>query len=288
VAGYRVPVLRREAGLDDDTLREIAALEARCLEHDGGRLKLEWRALRTRKQDDVNDLLWYEGDQLTGFCARYAFGDLPEATGMVDPAYRRRGIGRALLEALLTVCSEHGDEHVLLVAPRSSTGAKTLAERHGGVFHHAEHALVLTQLRGEGEADPHITLRLATARDAAAVADLIGSGFGESWPVDLDRASEVMLLAERGGHPIATVRVTTDDDGARGIYGFVVAPSLRGRGIGRDILRRICREALDGKAPYVHLEVEVANDRALNLYTSVGFGLQNTEDYYEIAVCPDG
>jgi hypothetical protein len=44
-------------GLSPGDLRELAGLETRVLAADGGRLKLEWRVLRTRAGQDVEDVL---------------------------------------------------------------------------------------------------------------------------------------------------------------------------------------------------------------------------------------
>jgi ribosomal protein S18 acetylase RimI-like enzyme len=65
-----------------------------------------------------------------------------------------------------------------------------------------------------------------------------------------------------------------------GIYGCVIHPDHQGHGIGRDVLHRLCRTARAHGATTVHLEVATDNDRALNLYTRLGFLPVTTEDYY--------
>ena len=114
------------------------------IEADGGRLKLEWGALRRRRGDRVEDLLWWEGDRLLGFLGIYGFGSSPELAGMVAPDARRRGIGTALLDSALRLCRERGDRRPLLIVPRSSVAGRRLALRRGGVLDHSEHALVLS------------------------------------------------------------------------------------------------------------------------------------------------
>jgi ribosomal protein S18 acetylase RimI-like enzyme len=59
-----------------------------------------------------------------------------------------------------------------------------------------------------------------------------------------------------------------------------VDPAWQGRGIGRDVLRRVCRELRDEGIQRIGLEVAVENDHALRLYTSLGFTQITTEDYY--------
>jgi ribosomal protein S18 acetylase RimI-like enzyme len=48
------------------------------------------------------------------------------------------------------------------------------------------------------------------------------------------------------------------------------------------VLHRMCRIALADGATAVDLEVATDNDRALNLYTSLGFRPVITEDYYAL------
>jgi ribosomal protein S18 acetylase RimI-like enzyme len=274
-------MLERSYGLSDAARGEIAELEARCRQVDGGRLKLEWGALSRRDPNAVNDLLWRSDGQLVGFCGRYGTGGhTPEATGMVDPSHRRHGIGTSLLRELLTLCREQGDRQVLLVTARSCADAKAMAERHRGAFDHAEHAMVLTELRGDGRSDPALALRTATREDVQALCDLLQPAFGGIMGLKVGEDPQPgTLVAERAHQVIATLRITYETE-SRGIYGFVVDPTLRGQGIGRDLLRRVCAQALSDGMSTVHLEVETNNDRALDLYTSVGFELQATEDYY--------
>ncbi len=126
-------------------------------------------------------------------------------------------------------------------------------------------------------------MRTATLADASELSRLLAAAFGEP-PIDLaDRLAEDSartVLVELEGAAVGTIRVTRDDDTA-GIYGFAVDPAWQGRGIGRDALRRVCRELRDEGIRRIGLEVAVENDHALGLYTSLGFNQTTTEDYYE-------
>jgi GNAT superfamily N-acetyltransferase len=108
-------------GLFPRDLRALAELEMRVSTSDGGRLKLEWAVLRARARQDVEDLLWWDGDRLLGFLGLYGFGPpTVEIAGMVDPSARRRRIATALLGAALPICRERGYQRALLVIPRGS------------------------------------------------------------------------------------------------------------------------------------------------------------------------
>ncbi|HUY58930.1 MAG TPA: GNAT family N-acetyltransferase [Solirubrobacteraceae bacterium] len=278
-------MLERAHGVTDAALEAIADLERRVVAADGGRLKLEWGVLRSPPTNDVRALLWWEHDELLGFLGIYGFGwPTLELAGMVDPERRRRGIGRALLEDALADCRARGCDRLLLVVPRVSLAGHDFAASMGAKREHSEHALTLSKRPADASADPALHLREATAADVDTLSQLFLDGFGDvhldsSRPLVDDRRRTLMI--DRGDKTIGTVAVTRDDDRGR-VYGFVVASEWRGRGIGREALRRACRELFDAGAHSVGLEVEVANDRALGLYTSVGFEPTATEDYYEL------
>lgn len=284
-------MLERSRGLSPAALTAIADLERRVVAVDGGRLKLEWNTLRNRPDHQVNDLLWWEreGEELLGFCGIYLFGgSTPEITGMVDPEHRRRGIATALLDAATECCRDRGVHRAFLLVPRGSTAGRELALRHGGVLDHSEHALVLDGEPSDGPSDPELSLRLARLEDLEPVERILKAAF--DWtPDDLpafltdNSGRERTLVVEQRGEPVGTVRITHDGD-TGGIYGFAVDPARQGRGIGRDVLRRCCRLLREEGMRRVGLEVAVENERALGLYTSIGFRPVTTEDYYALSL----
>lgn len=272
-------------GLSDSVLDAIAALEQRVVGCDGGRLKLEWGRLRGRSGEQVEDVLAWDGDALIGFAGLY--GPWPgsssiEIAGMVGPGHRRRGVGTALLDAILEVSAGLGVAEPLVIVPRGSVGGRALVHARGARLEHSEHALVLDAAPVDGPGDPLITMRTAQSADVAALLRVLSSGFGFA-PSDLaDRLVESdrrTLVIERDGKIVGTIAVSlVGEDG--GVFGFAVDPAWRGRGIGRDALRRACRDLFADGASQVGLEVAVENDRALHLYTSLGFTPVITEDYW--------
>ncbi len=276
-------------GLTPSQLEAIADLERRVVAHDGGRLKLEWARLRSRSGDRAEDVLAWDGDELVGFTGLYGPGPPSiEIAGMVEPTHRRRGIGDELLGEALGLCARLGVGEPLVIVPRQSVAGRALAHRHGGRLEHSEHALALIGDPADGASDPALSLRTARREDIAALLRILTTGFGHA-PADvaerLVEPTSRTLVAEHDGSVIATVRIEHGGDVTR-VYGFAVDPALRGRGIGRDVLRRVCRRARADGARGVELEVEVDNERALHLYTSLGFEPVTTEDYWAVAATP--
>ena len=282
-------MLTHTAGLSPAQLDAIAGLEQRVLAVDGGRLKLEWGTLRARAGDRVEDVLAWQAGRLVGFLGSYAFGGgPPELAGMVDPTARRRGVGGALLDAALALCAERGCAEVLLVVPRASPGGRALALSRGGAPSRSEHALVLSGRPGPGSYDAGLRLRAARPDDAPGIARLLAAGFGGVADDLLPRARRDLaatLVAEVAGTLVSALR-TQRDGAAADVHGFVVDPDRQGRGIGREVLRRVCDRLLDDGAKSVGLEVATDNERALGLYTSLGFRPVAVEDYYALATTP--
>jgi ribosomal protein S18 acetylase RimI-like enzyme len=278
-------VLDLAAGLTPRALDAIAELERQVVGADGGRLKLEWGRLRRRTGDRVEDLLWWDGDRLLGFLGIYGHQSEPELAGMVAPDARRRGIGTALLDAAVSLCRERGDQRPLLIVPRPSLAGRRLALRRGGTLDHSEHALLLSGDPVGGPSEPGLSLRPAGAADLPVIARLLEAGFGEPAPDELaerlDSPTERIAIVELSGAAVGTLRLTRDGHDGR-IYAFVIDPSRQGRGLGRAALRRACEQLRAEGARRIGLEVDVQNDRALGLYTSVGFTPVITEDYFAL------
>jgi ribosomal protein S18 acetylase RimI-like enzyme len=282
------PVVMDARGLGRTELDAIAGLERRVVAHDGGRLKLEWPSLESRPVGRVNDLLAWEGTTLAGFCGIYSFGGAePELALAVDPGCRRRGIGSALLSRSLELLRARHAPSALLVSPRATDAGRRFAEAKGATFAHAEHHM---ELDGPPAGPPPprpstegLRVREATEADRDAVLGVLAEAFGRDAGTAADSGPrDLALVVERGDAVVGALRLSLEDQSA-GVYGFGVRSELRGQGIGRAALYEVCLEARRRGAKTVTLEVETENDHALGLYTSVGFELRTTEDYFRLA-----
>jgi ribosomal protein S18 acetylase RimI-like enzyme len=281
-------VLTAAAGLADHDLAAIADLEQRVVAHDGGRLKLEWSVLRSRSGNRVDDLLWWDDDNLLGFLGIYQFGgSKPEFAGMVDPTARRAGVGTALLTGARRLTRDRGGQSALIVVPRSTPAGAGFALSQGAVLEHSEHHMELVGTPSGRPLHSDIRVRTATPADVDEIGRILSEAFDEprdSTPITLDDTSDQQLVVERSGAVVGALRLNSDD-GVTGIYGLAVDPRLQGQGIGRDVLGRVGHDLRSRDSTHrVTLEVSTINERALGLYTSVGFERRTTEDYYEIGL----
>jgi predicted N-acetyltransferase YhbS len=186
----------------------------------------------------------------------------------VDPAARRRGVGRALLAAAERALAALGAGEVLLAGngPQYAwpgidvryTPAVCLAMATG--YEHDRTAWNMTAdlsdsspaVRDPGPAEARlaaagITVRRATPDDAAALADFAREHFSSGWAVE---------IADSLDRPRAGCHVATRDDEVLGFaaYGSSrpswfgptgTAPEAQGSGIGGVLLRRCLRDQRD-------------------------------------------
>jgi ribosomal protein S18 acetylase RimI-like enzyme len=285
-------VLTALTALGDRELAAIADLERRVVAADGGRLKLEYTVLRNRNRNRngrrVTDFLWHEAGTLVGFCGLYAFGPEVEIGGMIDPAWRRRGIGTALLRAALPLATDDDRTAALLVTPRTTPAGRAFAVHHHGTLDHSEHFLVLEGTPTAPSRHADVVIRDAVRADAAELARILAVAFGDDpreFTLVLDDQTQRQLVLERAGTVIGAIRVSGDAEGM-GVYGFAIEPSLQGHGIGRSVLARVCADLRAAGVPHVTIEVAVDNDNALGLYASLGFRQRATEDYFAVRRTP--
>jgi ribosomal-protein-alanine N-acetyltransferase len=99
-------------------------------------------------------------------------------------------------------------------------------------------------------------------------------------------AGNTALVCVRGGRIVA-YGVLMHAPGEAQILNVTVAADVRGRGLGRELVRRFVRAAECDGAQQVFLEVRCSNDAAIGLYRSEGFVPVARRAGYYPAATPD-
>ncbi|MBV1857460.1 MAG: GNAT family N-acetyltransferase [Nannocystaceae bacterium] len=204
----------------------------------------------------------------------------------VDPAYRRRGIGRRLLSEV----EVQGEAPILQCnSQRSWATANEALERAGFHVAHTEHLMRLEQAPPSLSAPPAFTVRKATESDDSDWMALHRRGYGHREdffplePADLvaerGRPGFVLLLAERDKEPIGLCHGLHHDEREGLINSVVVAPEHRRQGIGAALVLAVIGR-LRASRPVVTLNVQSTNTPAIGLYKQIGF-----TTYDEILTC---
>jgi len=280
--------LVRCQGLDASELAEIKQLAELCNQHEGLDLKLNWSTLRSRPVDTVNDFLFYADGQLVGFLPLFSFNAQEgEISGMVHPAYRRRGIFTQLFEAARQESVSRGLSTLLLIVEQASPAGQAFAKGLSTTYDHSEYKMVLGEPQLSAVLSERLLFRVARSADLPLLSRITAQAF--AMPDDainytdqlLGQPNQYYYVGEIDGVVIGKIDVFLTDEAAL-ILGFVVVPELRGQGYGRQILTHTVQELVNMGRQNVWLEVLTENRRALSLYQSCGFNETGSYDYYRL------
>jgi len=265
-----------------EELKAIKALQKEVEAHDHLEMKLNWEMLEDRESNEY-DFLHYENDELVAFLGLYGFGSTVEVTGMVKPNSRREGHFTRLFDEVMSTVSKLGFTKILMNAPASSEAAKAFLQMKGAIYSFTEHQMQWQPV--ELPEATGFTLRPAEDRDRELRVQLDIKAFGLTREDSLATEGRItaepdtdLWMIEVEGEPVGKVRVKREE-GQAWIYGFAILPEHQGKGIGRNVLRRVVKDQSEGGYS-VHLEVEATNAHALRLYESVGFKVHHAQDYY--------
>jgi [ribosomal protein S18]-alanine N-acetyltransferase len=126
--------------------------------------------------------------------------------------------------------------------------------------------------------------RAMMLNDVEAVVTIERSSYGFPWTTEVFRACIqvgyhcAVLEVE---HEVVGYTVMSVEAGAAHILNLCIAPTLRGRCLGRAALQYLIAVARDKEVERICLEVRPTNDRAQRLYQSAGFTqIGRRKNYY--------
>ena len=282
-----VRAIRRLTAEDRSAIRALAAA---CRQHEPGLDLPLYRAPARPASGETDNVGYYRDGVLVGL-ANLTPGTEIEVQGMVHPAQRRQGIGRALLRVAQREGRQRGASSLVLVCERAAPSGQAFARAVGAVYRDAEHRMELDRGAYAQRHAPPMTLTIERAgmQDLETLVALrLTSRQG---PEDLARAwvarwlrqaNQRFYIGRLQGEPVGMLRLSMDAP-AVFVQSFTVRPEHRGRGYGRQILV----QALDlliaeDRAP-IMIEVATDNEVALSLYESCGFRPVATYLYYSVS-----
>lgn len=273
-------------GVSDGDRAEIEALIARCAHADGGDPKIAVPSPSLGADSVDCAFFFHEDDALIGY---FAF-DGSEISGVVDPAQRRRGIGRTLLTAALEVARRQGLATLTLITEERCEAGLAFARDAGAKKAFSEHRMVLGELLPGPPALPGFTLRAADLGDLDELVRLMEQIFDEpAAPVrvalrrELTTPGERFYLARIGELAVGCFKAVFAGPRVF-LYAFGVVPAWRRLGLGWTMLAQakaaLCSEA----GCSLGLEVETHNLGAIALYRAAGFRITTTYGYHALVV----
>jgi ribosomal protein S18 acetylase RimI-like enzyme len=278
-------------GLSAQQVSQVRALASVCEARDEYSMeaRLDLGTLETRPEGSVSDVLWYESGQLVGFAGMNSYGDPSEveASILVHPEFRRRGLGRAIARAVMRECQKWGVRRLLFVVPQESREGAEFARTMGTQHSHSEYTMDLDVTRIpslERALDP-VELRPAGTEDVPIMAAIVASAFAEPTQEEeqalvrlMKDPSRTTYLATQDGRPVGVIQSAVSDGRAFVVH-FAVRPEMQGKGIGGQMLLAIVHGLQNSGSQRITIEVETDNRNALSLYERCGFVTVGATDY---------
>ena len=275
--------MRTKHGLTKEDLIEVKRLIERCNRHENLDLPFNLEA----GHGPPNQFLAYEDKHLVGAAGLQGNREV-EVCLVVDPNYRRRGIGRSLLQTVSEELKRRGLASFLLVCEETSRSGRAFVKAVGAQYRFSEYRMRLDPRnvpRPRSAAEP-IRVRQADARDIDVLVQLISTSFGRSADQerarvarDLQRSTHRFLIALANEEPVGSVGIAAFE---RRVYiiALNVLPQYRGRGYGRHLITHTVAILLNESWDEILLEVATDNRDALGLYRSCGFHEVTSYGYY--------
>lgn len=277
--------------LSTQQVSQVRAFASICEAGDGYSMeaRLDLGTLETRSEGSVSDVLWYESGQLVGFAGMNSYGDPSEveASILVHPKFRRRGLGRAIARAVMRECQKRGVSRLLFVVPQESREGAAFVRTVGTRHSHSEYTMDLdvTRIPSLERAPDPVELRPAGAEDVPIMAAIVASAFAEPTQEEeqalvrlMKDSTRITYLATQDGRPVGVIQSAVSDGRAFVVH-FAVRPEMQGKGIGRQMLLAIVHGLQNSGSQWITIEVETDNRNALSLYERCGFVTVNATDY---------
>jgi ribosomal protein S18 acetylase RimI-like enzyme len=274
--------------LNVQQLKDLNQLGAACRDTDGS-IPNVYPYLLEQKRALPAGFLCYKKAQLVGFLSVFFFYEQAvEISVMVHPLFRRKGIGKELLSAMMPLLGTYNIKDALFTNPakKNDSWLKPL----GFSYKHSEYNMMRHDLLPILEFNqPPLVFRDATHDDVAALSELDVLCFSKKQPESIVRIKNLLddrkyklYAAVHDGQVIGKAHLRWDTKGVT-LSDIAITPKLQGKGLGSVLIAYCVNSALSEGESHISLDVETHNLRALELYKRLGFSIQNACDYWTIS-----
>ncbi|MFI4962557.1 MAG: GNAT family N-acetyltransferase [Legionellales bacterium] len=274
--------------LDDKQLKDLEDLRIRCKKENGSTPNLYTHILAQPRALPAC-LLYYKDNTLMGFLSAFFFyQNAVEIALLVDPAIRRQGLATELLKTILPLLQQHGFLKLIFSSPHLLNNSWLPASNCS--FLHSEYFMMRDDLSPVIDGKQSLHFRTATHDDIPVLYSLDEACFHKKPDEAIGRFNNLidnreyhLIVALQNNHPIGKAHIRWEPQGAS-LSDIAIIPALQGKGLGTALIAYCINYALSEGRPNVSLDVETHNQRALHLYTQLGFTIKNACDYWTINI----
>lgn len=272
--------------LNQHQLKELEGLMAICKKSDGS-IPNTYTHILSQVRTLPASLLYYEKEELIGFLSAYFFyEDAVEIALLVKPSERKRGIARQLIESIIPIIEYHEFQRLIFSSP-SHLNDPWLLEK-GFTYLHSEYYMEREELNPLLDTNKSLTFRKADMNDIPVLSAIDKVCFPKHYVESVERFQHIIegreyqiIIAIKNNKPIGKAHIRWQENGAT-LSDIAILPAYQGKGLGTSLITYCINQALIEGKPHLNLDVETHNLKALNLYSRLGFLIQNACDYWEI------
>ncbi len=263
----------------------IISLEQQCKQLDSVHLKADLDHIS--KKDGDHALLCYRDGDLAGLLSWYPSDSVTgNINAIVHPHYRRQGVFSNLLKRAILDMKPQGITQLSYRIPQGLSPGVHTAQSLEAIYDRAEYSMQLANEVPSVVEPPELTLSVAEAEDMEFIVTCSSQAFGDSedWTreyfMQTNEPSRVTYIAWQNQLPVGLVRVNSINATTAFIHNFCILPAYQGRKIGRTVLHILVNLLRKQHYTDIRLSVVTENERALNLYRSVGFEVNSEYHYF--------
>jgi ribosomal protein S18 acetylase RimI-like enzyme len=230
-------------------------------------------------------LLYYEKEVLVGFLSTFFFyEDAVEISLMIHPQYRHKGIAKNLLNLIAPLVESQSYDRVIVSSPAQLNSPWF---KHKGLsYSHSEYYMERDYLNPVLEYNKRIKIRHATIDDAPMLHAIDEQCFPTKSSALMQRLEQLLgnrdyevMIALFEGIVVGKAHIRWQANGAT-FSDIAILPAHQGNGLGTSLIAQCINYALSMGKPNLNLDVETHNTVALNLYTRLGFVMQNACEFW--------
>ena len=274
--------------LNEHQLKEVENLLKLCKKADGSTPNIYPHILTQHRSFPAN-LLCYEQQQLIAFLSVYFFYDeAVEVALIVNPCNRRKGVAKQLIQTIIPLVEYHNYQNLIFTSPSHLNDQWLLSK--GFAYLHSEYYMERDDLNPILDTNQNLKFREATLNDIPVLCAIDEVCFPANQSQSIERFQYLidgreyqLILALKNNQPIGKAHIRWQKDGAT-LSDIAILPAYQGKGLGTSLIAHCINLALSEGKPHLNLDVETHNLRALNLYTQLGFFIQNASDYWTISL----
>lgn len=274
--------------LTTQQLKDLNTLTEECKKKDGSTPNLYLYLLEQPRTLPAS-VFYYENQKMLGFLSVYFFYDeAVEIALLIHPDFRRKGIAKQLLITMKPLLDIYNIKKLIFTTPTQQN--KAWLSALGFSYQHSEYHMIRHDFSPLFQFTQNVTFREAQTEDIPTLCFLDEACFPKKQTELPERFQSVLndrnyqiIVILHNNQLLGKAHIRWGAQNAT-FSDIAILPEHQGKGLGTALIAHCINTALKKDKLHISLDVETHNTKALNLYTRLGFIIQNACDYWHISM----